>query len=74
MDFVMGLPKTSKGFDVIWMIVDRLTCLYVDEIVRLHSVPISILSDRDPRFTSKFWRGLQNSMGTKLCFSTSFHP
>nr|GEV41174.1 retrotransposon protein, putative, Ty3-gypsy subclass [Tanacetum cinerariifolium] len=44
------------------------------EIVRLHSTPASIVSDRDPRFTSRFWKGLQNTWGTRLKFSTAFHP
>ena len=54
--------------------MDRLDELYVDEIVRLHGVPLSIVSDRDPHFTSRFWKELQSAMGTKLKFSTSFHP
>ena len=44
------------------------------EIVRLHGVPVSIVSDRDPRFTSKFWNNLHKAMGTKLDFSTAFNP
>ena len=48
--------------------------LYVDEIVRIHGAPVSIVSDRDPRFTSRFWQKLQDAMGTKLHFSTVFHP
>ena len=48
--------------------------LYLTEIVRLHGVPVSIVSDRDARFTSKFWKGLQTAMGTRLDFSTAFHP
>ncbi|KAJ4959984.1 hypothetical protein NE237_019894 [Protea cynaroides] len=54
--------------------LERLAKLYVDNIVRLHGVPESIVSDRDPRFTSKFWEGLQKAMGTTLKFSTAFHP
>ncbi|KAL0545727.1 hypothetical protein IC582_015618 [Cucumis melo] len=48
--------------------------LYMTEIVRLHGVPVSIISDRDARFTSKFWKGLQLALGTRLDFSTAFHP
>ncbi|XP_060972510.1 uncharacterized protein LOC133038394 [Cannabis sativa] len=54
--------------------VDQLAELYVREIVRLHGVPKSIVSDRDPKFTSKFWQSLQRAMGTRLKFSTAFHP
>ena len=46
----------------------------MSEIVRLHGVPISIVSDRDPRFTSHFWGSLQGALGTRLHFSTAFHP
>ncbi|KAL0557201.1 hypothetical protein IC582_005719 [Cucumis melo] len=91
MDFITGLPRTLRGFKVIWVVVDRLTKsahfvpgkstytaskwaqLYMSEIVRLHGVPVSIVSDRDARFTSKFWKGLQTAMGTRLDFSTAFH-
>ncbi|TYK14194.1 ty3-gypsy retrotransposon protein [Cucumis melo var. makuwa] len=48
--------------------------LYMSEIVRLHGVPVSIVSDRDARFTFKFWKGMQAAMGTRLDFSTAFHP
>ena len=48
--------------------------LYVKEIVRLHGVPISIVSDRGPQFTSRFWQGFQKAMGTDLKLSTAFHP
>ncbi|KAA3488101.1 DNA/RNA polymerases superfamily protein [Gossypium australe] len=54
--------------------LDRLAELYISEIVRLHRVPLSIVSDRDPRFTSRFWKKLQKSLGMKLHFSTAFHP
>ena len=54
--------------------MDRLAELYVKEIVRLHGVPLSIVSDRDPRFTSRFWNELQSALGTRLNFNTAFHP
>ena len=44
------------------------------EIVRLHDIPVSIVSDRDTRFTSHFWRSLQTALGTQLSFSTAYHP
>lgn len=91
-DYVTGLPKTPRGRNAIWVIVDRLTksahflpskmtdtlesmCrLYIGEIIRLHGIPVSIASDHDPRFTSRFWESLQEALGTELCFSTAFHP
>ena len=54
--------------------MDRLVELYVDEIVRLHGVQLSIVSDRYSRFTSKFWKKLQSALGTRLNFNTTFHP
>jgi len=48
--------------------------LYYREIVRLHGLPESIVSDRDPRFTSKFWQELHRITGSKLLMSTAFHP
>ena len=54
--------------------MDRLVELYVDEIVRLHGVPLSIVSDRDLRFTSRFWKELQLALGTWLNFNIAFHP
>ncbi|KAA3474334.1 DNA/RNA polymerases superfamily protein [Gossypium australe] len=54
--------------------LDKLANLYISEIVRLHGVPLSIISDRDPRFTSRFWKKLQEALGTKLSFSTTFYP
>ncbi|WCJ39071.1 Transposon Tf2-6 polyprotein [Euphorbia peplus] len=92
MDFVSSLPRTQRGHDSVWVIVDRLTKsahflpvrvdysldklagIYVNEVVRLHGVPLSIVSDRDPRFTSQFWQSLHRALGTRLKFSTSFHP
>ena len=54
--------------------LDKLASLYVKEIVKLHGVPVSIVSDRDTRFTSKFWKSLQNALGTQLNFGVVFHP
>ena len=48
--------------------------MYVQEIVRLHGIPLNIVSDRDPRFTSRFWKALQQAFGTQLRFSTAYHP
>ena len=48
--------------------------LYILKIVRLHGVPVSIVSDRDPRFTDQFWKSFQKAMGTQLSMSTAFHP
>ena len=54
--------------------LDKLAELYIKEIVRLHGIPVSIISYRDPRFTSRFWGKLQKALGTRLNFSTAFHP
>ena len=54
--------------------VEKLAELYVKEIVRLHGTSVSIVSDRDPWFTSRFWPILQRALGTMLHFSTAFHP
>ena len=53
--------------------LERFCQLYIREIVRLHRVPISIMSDRDPRFTAHFWKSFQKDMGTRLTMSTTFH-
>nr|GFB35701.1 putative reverse transcriptase domain-containing protein [Tanacetum cinerariifolium] len=76
MDFVTKLPKSSQGYDTIWVIVDRLTKsaiftpitetdpmdklarIYLKEVVTRQEIPASIISDRDPRFASNFWRSL----------------
>ena len=54
--------------------LERFCRLYIREIVRLHGVPVSIVSDRDPRFTTHFWKSFQKAMGTQLTMSTTFHP
>ncbi|GJW76443.1 putative reverse transcriptase domain-containing protein [Tanacetum coccineum] len=54
--------------------ISKLAEIFRQEIVRLHGTPTSIVSDRDPKFTSRFWKGLQKAWGTRLKFSTAFHP
>nr|GEV39632.1 putative reverse transcriptase domain-containing protein [Tanacetum cinerariifolium] len=91
-DFITKLPKTTNGYDAIWVIVDRLTKsfhflpmrendpmeklmkLYMKEIVTRHGVPVSIIFDRDDRFTSLFWQALHKALGTRLDMSTAYHP
>ena len=53
---------------------ERFCRLYIREIVWLHGVPVSIVSDRDLRFTTHFWKSFQKAMGTRLTMSTTFHP
>ena len=92
MDFMTHFPRTLRGHDRVWVIVNRLTKsthflvvrmtftpeefyrLYIREIVRLHGVSVSIVSNRDLRFTACFWESFQQAMGTQLMMSTAFHP
>ena len=66
----------SAHFIPVWTkyTTEKLAEVYIREIVRLHGVPESIVSDRDPKFTPRFWKSLQEHLGTKLLFSTAFHP
>jgi hypothetical protein len=48
--------------------------LYIENIVKLHGVPSRIVSDRGTQFTSIFWKSLHKAMGTKLDFSSAYHP
>ncbi|GJR37528.1 putative reverse transcriptase domain-containing protein [Tanacetum coccineum] len=54
--------------------MDRLARIYLNEIVARHGVPISIISDRNGRFTSQFWQSIQDALGTHLDMSTAYHP
>ena len=54
--------------------LEELCKLYIWEIIRLHGVPVSIVSDRDPRFMTQFLKSFQKAMGTQLSMSTAFHP
>jgi len=91
-DFITGLPRTQRGYDSIWVIVDQLTKvahfvpvktnyngarlakLYMERIVCLHGVPKKVVSDRGTQFTSHFWHKVHRSLGTKLNFSSAYHP
>ncbi|GKC08222.1 putative reverse transcriptase domain-containing protein [Tanacetum coccineum] len=54
--------------------MERLMKLYMKDVVTRHGVPVSIISDRDGRFTSLFWQALRKALGTRLDMSTSYHP
>ena len=53
--------------------LERLVTMYMNEVVSKHGVPMSIVSDRDARFTSRFWQAFQKYFGTKLNLSTVYH-
>jgi hypothetical protein len=92
MDFITGLPTSTKHNDAIMVVVDKLsksahfipvksTCKEIDianifmkEIFRLHGMPEEIVSDRDTKFTSNFWKSLMAGLKTKLLFSIAYHP
>ncbi|XP_019265864.1 PREDICTED: uncharacterized protein K02A2.6-like [Nicotiana attenuata] len=92
MDFVTGLPRALRGYDSVWVIVDRLTKsthflpvkttysgvryaqIFMNEILRLHGVPISIISDRGSQFTSRFWKSFQEALVTRVDLSIASHP
>jgi transposase InsO family protein len=92
MDFITGLPTSSRGNDSIWVIVDslskvahflsvkttyqssKLAELYIVRIVSLYGVTKNIVSDRGTQFTSRFWKKVQEGLGTRLDFSTAYHP
>ena len=48
--------------------------IYINEIVRLHRVPLSIISNRGPQFTSHFWKSFRKVLGTQVNLKSAFHP
>ncbi|GJV57666.1 putative reverse transcriptase domain-containing protein [Tanacetum coccineum] len=55
-------------------LMEKLTRMYLKEVVTRHGIPVSVICDRDPRFASKFWRSLQKALGINLDMSTGYHP
>ncbi|GKA96490.1 putative reverse transcriptase domain-containing protein, partial [Tanacetum coccineum] len=67
-------PRMKKDMAEYDYKMDRLARLYLNEIVARHGVPISIISDRDIRFTSRFWQSMQEALGSCLDMSMAYHP
>ncbi|XP_019465431.1 PREDICTED: uncharacterized protein LOC109363633 [Lupinus angustifolius] len=53
---------------------ETLACRFLNDVCKLHGVPKSIVSERDPMFLTGFWKELFKLLGTSLCYSTTYHP
>jgi len=87
MDFIGPFPEVN-GYNYLWVVICRMTSMVQlipvntkmaasqlsTVYIQLHGLPSSIVSDQDPKFTSKWWHKLHRIMGMKLLMSTSFHP
>ena len=73
---IMDQLTKLAHFLAVWMTftLEEFYWLYIQEIVRLHGVPVSIVLNWDPRFTAHFLESFQQTMGTQLMLSTVFHP
>jgi len=54
--------------------VDKIAKIYINDAIRLHGILVSIVSDQDPRFTSRLWLSIQHALGIRLDVSIAFHP
>lgn len=89
MDFVQGLPMSRNKHNATLVVVDKLTKIFifgnltdgaiviarrfVQEVFRLHAIPEKIISDRDARVTSRFWKTLFCTLGTQLNIGSTYH-
>ena len=68
MDFINGLPMSQR------LDTTKVAALFAQNILKLHGMPTSIVSDRDSIFTAKFWAKLFKLQGVQLAMSSTYHP